>query len=137
MYIQTINTNWNSLTDITQFLDDIKNKIKEIKDFSNFFRSEDFVDLFSNNSDNTLSTGTSNSLSYPYKQGLFMKVPTGAVISQVNYVKDLADNETKIIDDLIQCQGTPIDIGGYYKPDPVKTEKAMRPSETFNNILGN
>lgn len=51
--------------------------------------------------------------------------------------KDLADNETKIIDDLIQCQGTPIDIGGYYKPDPVKTEKAMRPSETFNNILGN
>lgn len=44
--------------------------------------------------------------------------------------KDLADNETKIIDDLIQCQGTPIDIGGYYKPDPVKTEKAMRPSET-------
>ena len=51
--------------------------------------------------------------------------------------KDLADNESKIIDDLIQCQGTPVDIGGYYKPDPVKTEKAMRPSETFNSILGN
>ena len=51
--------------------------------------------------------------------------------------KDLADNESKIIDDLIKCQGTPIDIGGYYKPDPVKTERAMRPSETFNNILGN
>ena len=51
--------------------------------------------------------------------------------------KDLADNESKIIDDLIQCQGTPVDIGGYYKPDAVKTEKAMRPSETFNNILGN
>ena len=51
--------------------------------------------------------------------------------------KDLADNETKIIDDLIKCQGTPIDIGGYYKPDPVKTERAMRPSETFNSILGN
>ena len=44
---------------------------------------------------------------------------------------------TKIIDDIIQCQGTPIDIGGYNKPDPVKTEKALRPSETFNNILGN
>ena len=47
-----------------------------------------------NPTENTvMMAGGLNVLSYPYKQGLFMKVPTGAVISQVNYVKDLADNE--------------------------------------------
>jgi isocitrate dehydrogenase len=28
-----------------------------------------------------------------------------------------------------------MDIGGYYHPDPVKMEAAMRPSSTFNAIL--
>ena len=31
--------------------------------------------------------------------------------------------------------GGAVDIGGYYEPDPVKTEKAMRPSATFNSII--
>jgi isocitrate dehydrogenase len=32
-------------------------------------------------------------------------------------------------------QGKPVDIGGYYHPDPELTAKAMRPSATFNAIL--
>ncbi len=49
--------------------------------------------------------------------------------------KQLGDNEAKIAKDLLAAQGKPMDIGGYYDPDPVKTSKAMRPSETFNAII--
>ena len=45
------------------------------------------------------------------------------------------ENETKINSELIGAQGKPQDIGGYYLPSPELTEKAMRPSETFNAIL--
>jgi isocitrate dehydrogenase len=51
------------------------------------------------------------------------------------YFEALKNAEQKIIDDLNEAQGSPVDIGGYYKPDPVLTSKAMRPSATFNNIL--
>ncbi|QDT08318.1 NADP-dependent isocitrate dehydrogenase [Stieleria marina] len=47
----------------------------------------------------------------------------------------LADNESKIIEELAAAQGSPVDIGGYYHPDTAKTESAMRPSETFNNAM--
>ena len=49
--------------------------------------------------------------------------------------KELADNEAKITEELIAAQGDPADIGGYYSPDPVKTEQVMRPSSTFNAII--
>jgi isocitrate dehydrogenase len=49
--------------------------------------------------------------------------------------KELADNETKILDELMAAQGHPVDMGGYYFPDPEKTGKAMRPSATFNAAL--
>jgi isocitrate dehydrogenase len=49
--------------------------------------------------------------------------------------RELAENETAITAELIDCQGKPMDIGGYYKPDPDLASKAMRPSETFNAIL--
>ena len=49
--------------------------------------------------------------------------------------RQLGDNETKIAQDLIAAQGKPMDIGGYYDPDPVKTAKAMRPNATFNAII--
>ncbi len=48
---------------------------------------------------------------------------------------ELTSNEEKINSELIAAQGKSQDIGGYYKPDFDKTEKAMRPSETFNSIL--
>jgi len=49
--------------------------------------------------------------------------------------KALKDGEKQIASDLITCQGKPVDIGGYYQPDPAKLSKAMRPSETFNKVL--
>jgi len=49
--------------------------------------------------------------------------------------KSLADNEAKIAGEFKAVQGRPVDIGGYYFPDPVKTEAIMRPSATFNAIL--
>ena len=49
--------------------------------------------------------------------------------------KDFIENEAKINSELIGTQGIPKDIGGYYLPSPELTEKAMRPSKTFNAIL--
>ncbi len=47
----------------------------------------------------------------------------------------LADNETVIVDELNAVQGHPVDIGGYYQPDPALVTAAMRPSVTFNRVL--
>jgi isocitrate dehydrogenase len=49
--------------------------------------------------------------------------------------KALAENETKIMDELMAVEGKAQDIGGYFHPDRVKTEKAMRPSATLNAII--
>ena len=49
--------------------------------------------------------------------------------------KALADNEARIVAELAEVQGKPVDIGGYYKPDPAKLAQAMRPSATFNAAL--
>jgi isocitrate dehydrogenase len=37
--------------------------------------------------------------------------------------------------ELLEAQGTPQEIGGYYLPDAEKVARAMRPSRTFNEIL--
>jgi isocitrate dehydrogenase len=47
------------------------------------------------------------------------------------------DNEAKILDELIQCQGTKCDLGGYYRVDKEKCDKLMNPSETLNGIIAN
>ncbi|NJY62223.1 NADP-dependent isocitrate dehydrogenase [Salinimicrobium sp. CDJ15-81-2] len=49
--------------------------------------------------------------------------------------KRLKDNEEQILQELIDAQGKPVDIGGYYKPEEDKISKAMRPSKTLNSIL--
>ncbi len=49
--------------------------------------------------------------------------------------KTLQENEAKINAELLGAQGKPVDLGGYYQPDPVKTSKAMRPSATLNAIV--
>ena len=49
--------------------------------------------------------------------------------------KQLQENEEKINAELIGAQGKPQDIGGYFMPEPAKTEKAMRPSATLNAII--
>merc|ERR1711971_188953 len=47
----------------------------------------------------------------------------------------LKDNEEQILKDLIDCQGVPADVGGYYKVDPVKADAVMRPSKIFNDLM--
>ena len=47
----------------------------------------------------------------------------------------LGANEEKIITEFNEAQGQPVDIGGYYRPDPVKVDQAMRASTTFNAII--
>lgn len=49
--------------------------------------------------------------------------------------KKLELNESKIVGELISSQGSAVDIGGYYHPDPALASKAMRPSATFNSII--
>lgn len=47
----------------------------------------------------------------------------------------LATSETQITTELLAAQGQPVDLGGYYRPDPDLAEKAMRPSATLNAII--
>jgi isocitrate dehydrogenase len=49
--------------------------------------------------------------------------------------RQMKENEAKISAELIAAQGKPVDIGGYYRPDPVKAASAMRPSPTLNAIV--
>jgi isocitrate dehydrogenase len=49
--------------------------------------------------------------------------------------KALTENEAKIVAELNGAQGKPVDIHGYYHPDLSLVSKAMRPSETFNQVL--
>ena len=48
----------------------------------------------------------------------------------------LAANEQQIVDELIAVQGAPVEIGGYYRPDAELVEGVMRPSATFNAVIG-
>ncbi|MCP5055362.1 MAG: NADP-dependent isocitrate dehydrogenase [bacterium] len=47
----------------------------------------------------------------------------------------MAQNETTIVEELNAAQGPPQDLGGYYRPDPDRTSRAMRPSATLNGII--
>ena len=49
--------------------------------------------------------------------------------------KEMAANEDKIVQELIDAQGNPVDIGGYFHPDQEMSAKAMRPSATLNAII--
>jgi len=49
--------------------------------------------------------------------------------------KQLAENEATIAEELLTAQGQPVDIGGYYLPDPALTAAQMRPSKTFNAVV--
>ncbi|RXI27816.1 NADP-dependent isocitrate dehydrogenase, partial [Arcobacter defluvii] len=49
--------------------------------------------------------------------------------------EELAQNEEKIVAELVAGHGKPSDIGGYYLPNDEKASLAMRPSTTFNNII--
>jgi isocitrate dehydrogenase len=47
----------------------------------------------------------------------------------------LRGSEAEIVEQLDGVQGGPVDIDGYYFPDPAKVAAAMRPSATLNAII--
>jgi isocitrate dehydrogenase len=49
--------------------------------------------------------------------------------------QQLEQQEKTIVSELNGVQGRPVEIGGYYHPDPAKTATAMRPSPTLNRII--
>ena len=49
--------------------------------------------------------------------------------------QQLSENEAKIVTELNEVQGKPMDIGGYYNPNDTLGSEAMRPSQTLNRIL--
>ena len=48
---------------------------------------------------------------------------------------DLRSNEDTILKELLEVQGSPADIGGYYWPSNEKASNVMRPSTTLNKIV--
>ncbi|KQP36191.1 NADP-dependent isocitrate dehydrogenase [Pseudorhodoferax sp. Leaf274] len=49
--------------------------------------------------------------------------------------KTLTEQEATIAQELVEVQGKPVDIGGYYKLDEAKAAAVMRPSKTLNDAL--
>lgn len=49
--------------------------------------------------------------------------------------QQLAQNETQIIKELIEVQGSAVNLKGYYQPDNTLATLAMRPSATLNQII--
>ena len=49
--------------------------------------------------------------------------------------ESLASNMDAILAELVEAQGTPMDIGGYFHPDESLAVPAMRPSATLNGII--
>ena len=47
----------------------------------------------------------------------------------------LNENEPAILEELKSVQGSPVDIGGYYWPNPEKATEIMRPSRTLNALI--
>jgi isocitrate dehydrogenase len=48
---------------------------------------------------------------------------------------ELVDNAAAIDQELLAVQGHPVDLGGYYRPDPEATDAVMRPSPTLAKAL--
>ena len=48
---------------------------------------------------------------------------------------DLTINEDAIISELAAVQGSPVDLGGYYRPDAAKVAAIMRPSALLNKSI--
>lgn len=49
--------------------------------------------------------------------------------------KALSEGEQHITSDLLAVQGSPVDIGGYYRPDDALASAALRPSAALNEII--
>ena len=49
--------------------------------------------------------------------------------------KKLKEKEAQIIQGFQDSEGKSVDIGGYYRPDAQKVQKALRPVTVFNQII--
>jgi isocitrate dehydrogenase len=47
----------------------------------------------------------------------------------------LSTDEETIVGELLNVQGSPVDVGGYYRPDDDLASAVMRPSATFNEAI--
>jgi len=47
----------------------------------------------------------------------------------------MTDNENKIVEELIAVQGSPVDVGGYYRMNKTLASNVMRPSATLNAVI--
>ena len=80
--------------------------------------------------------GSSFYLALYWAQALAEQNDDAALKSSFESVaKALTENAKKIDQELLSAQGSPVDVGGYFRPDPVKASQAMRPSATFNAII--
>ncbi len=71
-----------------------------------------------------------------WAQELAAQTEDGALASAFAEVAStLAEKEQAINDELLSVQGSPADIGGYYRPDEGKVTAVMRPSKTLNETL--
>ncbi|HKU02071.1 MAG TPA: NADP-dependent isocitrate dehydrogenase [Arthrobacter sp.] len=48
---------------------------------------------------------------------------------------ELSTKEETIVGELAEVQGSPVDIGGYYRPEDAKASAVMRPSATLNKVI--
>ena len=53
----------------------------------------------------------------------------------IGVAEQMTANEDKIINELNDAQGQPVDIGGYYLTNDAMASRAMRPSPTLNGII--
>lgn len=75
-------------------------------------------------------------LAYYWAEALALQELDMDLKTEFNKVfSEMKAQEAQIISELIDAQGTPQEIGGYYLPDSEMAASAMRPSEAFNRIL--
>ena len=80
--------------------------------------------------------GTHFYLALYWAQALVEQTTDAALAARFAPVAEaLAANEARILEELEAAQGSPQELGGYYRPDPALAERAMRPSATLNEII--
>jgi isocitrate dehydrogenase len=80
--------------------------------------------------------GTHFYLALYWAQALAARDNSSALAARFKPLADrLSANESRIYKELIDAQGKPQDLGGYYQPDTARTSAAMRPSATLNEAL--
>jgi len=75
-------------------------------------------------------------LAFYWAEALSNQTTDSELASQFKPIyESLLKNETKINSEMIEVQGKPADIGGYYRPNEAKLNEVMRPSATLNSII--